>query len=463
MIGRLVPVVLLSCALRVASANAPSDYAYVFPIDTTKASADADNSAWRVELTPEVYRWVQDGTLHDIEIFNAAGQPVPLARITVEAAATEREHSTALPALSLPALPSASASDLRLVIDRDSDGRLRRIDAGEQSPAKASARDWLLDASGFDHPIDSLVLSWSGPAAGVVARFAIETSDDLQGWRSTGTATVLALEQQGARLERRDVTLGVRAKYLRLHRLDDGVELVGLGALARSIERGRATPARAWMIADAVTTSDRAEPPPPGITRFDYVLASALPVDTARVELANDNALAPITLLARASGRSWNSLAQLTVFRLRQGDETTRNGDIDIRRGERLREFRIESRTPLANAPTLTLSYRPDSFVFLAEGDGPYSLAVGSVRARRADYPIDAALASLRATLGKDWQPPVAVIGAARASGGDAALQAPPAPLPWRRWVLWAILIGGALLVAGFALTLLRDGNKPPS
>jgi len=463
MIGRLVPVVLLSCALRVASANAPSDYAYVFPIDTTKSSADADNSAWRVELTPEVYRWVQDGALRDIEIFNAAGQPVPLARITVEAAATEREHSIALPALSLPALPSASASDLRLVIDRDSDGRLRRIDAGEQSPAKASARDWLLDASGFDHPIDSLVLSWSAPASGVVARFAIETSDDLQGWRSAGTATVLALEQQGARLERRDVTLGVRAKYLRLHRLDDGVELVGLGALARSIERGRTTPARAWMIADAVATSDRAEPPPPGITRFDYALASALPVDTARVELANDNALAPITLLARASGRSWNSLAQLTAFRLRQGDETIRNGDIDIRRNERLREFRIESRTPLANAPTLTLSYRPDSFVFLAEGDGPYSLAVGSVRARRADYPIDAALASLRATLGKDWQPPVAAIGAAQASGGDAALQAPPAPLPWRRWVLWAILIGGALLVAGFALTLLRDGNKPPS
>ena len=36
------------------------------------------------------------------------------------------------------------------------------------------------------------------------------------------------------------------------------------------------------------------------------------------------------------------------------------------------------------------------------------------------------------------------------------------APAPgWRRWLLWGLLLGGALLVAGFAASLLR--KRPPA
>ena len=198
--------------------------------------------------------------------------------------------------------------------------------------------------------------------------------------------------------------------------------------------------------------------------RFDYALQAPLPVDSARIELASDNSLAPITLLAHppiSAADAWTPLASTTAFRLRQGDETIRNGDIELRGTERLRDFRIESRTPMATPPQLTLSFRPDSFVFLAEGDGPYSLGVGSAHARRSEYPVDAALASLRATLGKDSAATDRRAGSARVSGGETALRPVPPPTPWRRWLLWSVLIGGAVLIAGFALSLLR-GSKPP-
>jgi hypothetical protein len=458
---RVFAVAFSACMLHAAAAATPADYAYVFPIETAATSADPASSAWRVELTPEVYRWVQDAGLRDVEIFNAEQHPVPFARFAVEPVATAREQTTPLPALELPATAkTASSSDLRLVIDRDADGRLRRIDAGEATPPSSTTRDWLLDASGLDRAIDSLVLSWRDPTSGIVARFAIDASDDLQSFRSAGTATVLMLEQQGARLERRDIALGgVRAKYLRLRRLDDGVALIGLRAEARSVERGRAAPSRVWITADAKHGADDASVPA-GITRFDYTLTAALPVDTARIELASDNALASITLLARASDATpWNRIAAITAFRLLQGGEPLRNGDVDVSNAPRLREFRIESTTTLAEAPRLTLGFRPDSLIFLAEGKGPYVLAAGSAQARHAEYPIEAALASLRSTLGKDWQPPLATLGTAQASGGDAALHAPPPPLPWRRWLLWAILVGGAALIAGLALSLLRGAK----
>ncbi len=456
------------CALAaatVANANTPADYAYTFPIDTGTAAQDG-NSAWRIELTPEVYAWVQDTALRDIEVFNAARQPVPFARTANEPLATVREQNATLPLLALPAFASnAPASDLRLVIDRDADGRLRRIDAGEQSAttAKPEVRDWLLDASAVDRAIDSLVLTWSAPASGVVARFSVEAGADLQNWRTAGTGTVLVLEQEGVRLERHEIALGgVRAKYLRLHRLDDGAALGGLGAQARSVERGRMAPTRGWLDATPAAAPATADAPA-GVARFDYTLPSALPIDVARIELATDNALAPLTLSARMldrSGNVWSELGRINAFRLRSGDETIRNADIELNGAARLREFRIESRVPLAMAPRLTLGYRPDSFVFLAEGDGPYTLAVGSARARRADYPVDAALAGLRAKSGKDWQPALAHLGVAKESGGTAALKPLPAPTPWRRWLLWGVLIAAAAVVGGFALSLLRDARR---
>lgn len=444
----------------VAHANAPSDYATVFPIDTANAAHDA-NGAWRFDLTPDAYAWIQDAALRDIEVFNAAGQPVPFARATEAPTTASREHVATLPVLALP--PSASnanASDLRLVIDRDADGRLRRIDAGEQAATtKTGAKEWLVDARGVA-PMDRLMLTWSAPATGVVARFAIEASDDLQTWRSVGNGTVLALEQDGVRVERHDLALdSVHADYLRLRRLDDGAELQGLAAQSHSTERESAAPASHWT---QTGNGQRDGAAPAGITaRFDYTLPAPLPVRAARIELANDNALAPLILSAR-DGDTWRELARATAFRLRSGEETIRNADVEWPDASRLREFRIDSRVPLAVPPRLSLDIRPDRFVFLAEGDGPFVVAVGSARARHADYPVDIALASLRARLGKDWQPPLARLGAAHESGGAHALQPTPvdSPLPWRRWLLWSVLVIAASVVGGFALSLLRGAGK---
>jgi hypothetical protein len=122
--------------------------------------------------------------------------------------------------------------------------------------------------------------------------------------------------------------------------------------------------------------------------------------------------------------------------------------------------FRIDSGVRLSAPPRLAIGYRPDAIVFLAEGSGPFTLAVGSVRARHAQYPVDAALVSLRSRLGKDWQPPLAHLGTGKESGGPAALVPKPEPTPWRQWLLWAVLVGAAGLVGGIAMKLLRGARS---
>ena len=447
---------LLGCSMACAHANTPADYAYAFPLELD--SAAEQGSAWRVDLTPAVYAFAQDPALGDVEIFNAAGRPVPLARWMAPATSTSTVHSALLPALALPTSMASESDDLHLVIDRDASGRLRRIDTRERAtataPVTAQARDWLLDASAFERPMQRIVLNWSAPSSGVVARFAVAASDDLQQWRDVGSASVLALQREGAQLERRDIALdGVRAKYIRLHRLDDGPELIDLGAQAQSTERIGTAPPRAWLdIAPAEADAAARKP-----LQLDYALPAALPVDTIRIRLVAGDTLAPLVLRVRSPGHEWRELARVDAFRLRVGDEMIENEDIRLSVPVRMGELRIESSAALTDPPRVTLGYHAESFVFIAEGEAPYLLAVGSAQARHADYPVEIALAGVRAKLGQDWQPPQVRLGDMRESAGASALHAPTPPTPWRRWLLWGVLAIGAAAVGGIALSLLRS------
>ena len=110
----------------IARANAPDDYATVFAIDTSAANS----SAWRVELTPDVYRWIRSADLSDVELFNASGAPIPFAWTAREASVAMHDRIVALPVLLLPATKSDAGADLTRVIDRGTDRHLRRGDAG---------------------------------------------------------------------------------------------------------------------------------------------------------------------------------------------------------------------------------------------------------------------------------------------------------------------------------------------
>ena len=107
----------------------------------------------------------------------------------------------------------------------------------------------------------------------------------------------------------------------------------------------------------------------------------------------------------------------------------------------------------------LRLGYRPEVVVFLAEGAPPFALLAGSARASRQEAPLPQLVDALRAERGRDWQPATASLGKRELLAGDAALQPLEPPTDWKRWLLWGVLVVGAALVAGFAVSLLR--GKP--
>jgi hypothetical protein len=495
-IAALYFCVLFVCAS--AQAGAVDDYAYAWPLQTTGESA-----AWQVELTPEIYAAIGSADLRDVEVVNAAGESVPFAPYLLFSGPKALEIPLQVPEFELPETPAASPGApgdeaIRLHIERGADGKLRRLDAevggpiaspvytgtGNGSarmsvgnaaatnvaPATTTQRDLLLDASSIRESLGGLRIDWDENRADVSAQFALSASDDLQTWRSVlASATVLRLNQDGNRLDRHEIALpGTHAAYLRLRRLDAGPALPHLRILAhRAVQSTVGQPARQWLTATLVGSDlqhvDRTLPVGDGqhAVAYRYQLPAALAIEALKIELADDNSLARVHVLSRAGkddASAWVHRADLVAFRLRQDDAVIGNDEVLTSDMGRMQDWRIEFATPLAHAPALSVAYLPQRFVFLSQGAGPYRLLAGSARVRRGDYPIDGALAQLRAKSGVGWQPPLAALGVRATLQGEHALVAQPVVVQrdWKTWLLWAVLAGAAALISGLALSLLR-------
>ena len=470
---------LLLCTIALATdarAATTDAYAYAWPVQTQGTGA-----AWQVEMTPEVYA-AADADLRDVEVVNAAGDAVPAAPYRpVSATPRATEALIDVPRFDIPGTADRAAGAdneaIRVQVERGADGRLRRVDAnvgGATPPLAAAVRtDVLLDASAVRDAFAALRLDWDA-GADVSAQFAVDASDDLQQWHTVvARATVLRLNQDGNLLDRHDVALNrIHAAYLRVRRLDNGAPLPGFAIRLRTTAPSSAKQtARQWL--QAATDGSDVKHLDTGFASGDgqravawlYHLPAALTIDSLRLELADDNSLARVHVLSRMHGGDaakpvWNRRADFVAFRLRQGDAVIGNDEIAAMPAAAARDWRVEFATPLEHAPVLSVAYLPHRFVFLAQGSGPYRLVAGSARARRGDYPIDAALASLRASQGSDWQPPLAVLGTRATLQGDAAMVPAPPPAPprdWKSWLLWGVLIGAAALIGGMAMSLLRS------
>lgn len=452
---------LLAAALVAASsaqAATPADFAAVFPIITADKQP-----AWLVQLDVEVYRWSQDEDLRDLAIFNAAGNAVPIGPWEEITPTRIIEDHAEAPLLDLPrvVIPDESARGWRTPGPKR---KVRPVEVRSTAHARPN-REWLIDATHLQVGVDTIRLDWDSPKSGVVARFDVVGSTDLETWfNSRRGATVLTLEQDGTRIDRREIELEHRYPYLKLIRIDDGPDLVGLRAEISGHYGVRGEPqALQWIDAKyRNTVSDDASHE----AQYRYELPAALPVSEVRIGLFDDNALARVQVLSAIAARDgsmrWSSRAEAVGYRLRRGEDLIENPDVALSPGPRVRLLRIDSTTPLARPPRLGVGFRPQQIAFLAEGDGPYVLAVGSSRARRPNYPIATAIERLRDY--PSWRPPSATLGSMQISAGEKAVVAPVARAEtpgWKRWLLWSVLVGAAAIVAGIAISLLRGAGQP--
>ena len=444
---------LVACAALLppllAAAAIGADYLRQWPL----ALHDNDAGAYRVVLDRAVYTTARLPSLRDVDVVNADGRVVPAAVFDAGQPLAQAPRRMALPWFALPGGAAAQAADITVISQRANDGSVLQVQShvgSARASAPSPARAWLLDASQVHAPIVALELAWSSSSAPLDAAYRVEGSDDLRQWRTLQPSSpLLDLQRDGQHLQQRRIPLEGSARYLRL--LPTGASPApALTGVQAELQPRAATLPWTWETLRGTRQDDR------GTAWVVFELDGRFPVERADVALPGNNA-GQWTLQSRDDEQApWQTRAGPWIaYSVGHGD-ADRSAPQILASTVRDRYWRLSSTTPTDGIPELGLGYRPEVLVFVAQGRAPFALVAGSARATRADAPLARLVDALRTRHGEDWQPADATLGASSPLAGNEALRPAPVQHDWKAWLLWAILIGGALLVAGFALSLLR-------
>ncbi len=428
-----------------AAASKPSDYAQQWPVNVQ------GEGAYAIKLNEEIYRIIQKNDLSDLSAFNAAGEALPFGPMPASYSPLPASWVQAR-AFPLPKEASQNPEQLRLHVQRSAEGDLS-LDANfAQQASVGDSHDWIIDLDSDDQGIEALQVELSDNAGDFNAQLAVLASDDLQQWQSLQTASIVSLQQDGQRLQRLLVELpGRTAKYLRVQSLDApaGLQIKGFKVKQRPYGIVRSPPLQ-WMQASYLKKDGRG---------FVYELPARISPEQLNIELKNTNSIAQFSISARQNELDyWQPQSSLTVFRLRAAGVSLDNDPSNLQSG-RVRYWRIETGTDIQEPPVLKFSYRPEVFLLLTHGAGPYVVAAGSMTARRDQYPLDVLISQVRQNRGQDWKPEEVALGKATkviANMKDLG----KAPTDWRSILLWSILLLGAAAVILMVLKLLSNPPK---
>jgi hypothetical protein len=460
--NRFAPWLTLVWSLA-AGASEPDDFARQWTVlgDCPGANvaaaatkpALACEGAFAVSLDESVYRQVLRPDLADLAAFNGEGQALPFGPMPAAYQPAKGRWQEAS-WFALPAGQPGQPEDLHLHVTRSAAGGLS-LDASLRHAPSTTVQDLLIDVRAKDREIEAIEFELALDAPDFSAQVDIDASDDLRSWRNiVAGATVAQLRQGGQALVRRHIEFAPQAAtYLRVHVAGGGVGLPlrATRLLLHPLAPDSDSIARNAIAADFVRREGRA---------YVYQLPARVPVERLNIALGDDNAIASFSVSARDAGeRDWRYVGQLNAFRLRAAGLALDNEAMDIEVTRR-QQWRIESSIELARTPTLQLSYRPESWLLLTHGKGPFVVAAGSPVARRENFPLLALVGQVRQRYGRQWLPAPASLGPMRNAGGDAALSAYD-PERKRTWLLWSVLLLGAAVIVAMVLRLLKAPDRP--
>ncbi len=426
----------------------PSDFSASAPV--TPASSDA---LQRFVLPFDAYRDSRRD-LADVRVFNAKGEPVPIAFAGEPDMVRERERIVPLPLYPVSSLESTAGTGGTEVTIRTQDGTLVEM-RGRDAAARRAAVPvaYLLDASRLEEPLAALRFSWNPAPGAEVVPITVEASDDLEAWRTVSRATLWQLRQGKSDFGQGRARLvpASSAKYYRI--TWSGAPGFRPRTIQGELEGKLRSAAR-----ETLTVEGRAGEKP---GEFVFDLGARLPVEALRIVPAERNSIAWFTVFSRdPPDTDWHRVTASVFYRLQHGGREIESGATEIgRRSARgwmaLADPRVGGigSTP----PKLEAQWRSAQVVFVARGPGPFRLAFGDREAKPAWVGVAALIPDYKR--GDELKLPEAAVGAVE--GGPARrvgfLPERFAEIGPRKLTLWATLILAVAILAFMAWRLHRQ------
>jgi uncharacterized protein DUF3999 len=454
---KALALITVALALAAPAAERPGDFGY-----TASISPEAAASHYRLTLPAETYRGAARRDLGDVRIFNAAGEPVPFAFAPRDAPPT-RATVQSVRIFPLYGDEAKGLEGTTVRVERSARGSVLSASVTDRAaPARRRLVGYLLDPGETKLHKDALVLDWDA-AEGFSGHAQVEGTDDFKQWHSVATgAPILALQHDGASLERSRVELGgSRARYLRLALTGVPRGFV-LKAVRLELRSEAPQPPRVWLALAGVAGKASGE--------WLFDTGGHFPVDRVRLQLPELNTVAQVQLLTRERvDDRWRPAASGIAYRL-AGDP----GDVvspELRansNSDRYWMLRVDQKGGgLGTGEVrLEIGWLPHELVFAARGAPPFTLAYGNDKATPGAAPLAVVLPQR-----PDGSTPSALAATVGAIAARAETSFAAQPLRFvreiteqrdvRKWLLWGALVAGVLVLAWMAMRLLRELGKP--
>jgi hypothetical protein len=410
--------------------------------------AHSDQALQRVGLPIEVVLALARSDLGDLAVFNTNGKPLvyPVAR----AADSSREPSQQLPFHEFSRFQRQHSKTVTQREQTTQAGSLSELETTQTLPVQSLRKDYLVELSGDEGtPAYTLIdLQWTHEPADQLLQLKVEVGNELDSLRVIKQRKSLTSRASEDRSWRSIAGIPPGNKYLRLSPLG-GVtrfELHQVNGVKQQTE-------------PAPRLTHRLKPEPVAAADgnvYSFAFPSAVNPEAIRILPAETNSVVSGDLYATRDNSD-------SRFLIRRGYRQHNIDADDVKPSEAIqlprrnfREIQFSTRAQTATAPSVELIYAPYELLFLGDGNAPYTLAWGN-------YESEGRLGDLSEILQGDLQQAqqnatLVGLGPIEESGGLSRLAPEPA-LPWKKWLLWSLLVLAAIITAGMALKLYREMN----
>lgn len=417
---------------------------------------------YSVEIPQEIYRTVTRSDLGDIRVFNSGGEAVPHG---LKKSKTDPEVGRTLEPV--PFFPLYEVRDgdaqpgMSLQVVRNNNGTIINIDQG---PVEASDQrriyGYLLDISSLKREPKTLDFQWAGSTQSTVVNIELSQSDDLVRWsRLVRKATLVDLQYGGQRVEKRTVQLPYPTKkYLKLTWQKNFRDFLLTGVVSGS-EIAPSRLKRQW-----ISLGSKKAVKEDNLLLLEFDSRYHLPVNSAQVRFSQINSMARLSLSSRSDEESeWRVRCDQLFFNLDLNGEAVQNEPCIFPPSpdQFWRLTILEDGAGLgeaANGLQFQLGWTPSELFFVGRGNPPYLLAFGSGKLTQVENKVDSQMvlqAIDKASV--DQSTSMARIGNRIELGGELALQPAPSRPPWKKWLLWSVLVLGVGLLALMARSLVKE------
>ncbi|MBX7148603.1 DUF3999 domain-containing protein [bacterium] len=442
----LVSILLWSLPLR-AAVPVPQDFAYGYKLDV-----DAQASLNKMELPDTVYQSTVNGEWGDMRVFNGESLVVPHTLVSGQKSVLGKEVFTNL---SFYPLDVEQGNEMEIEYFK---GILKTKTKNAAVTGDKKRVGFLIDASQLDFSPEKIILKWDSPSAVFMTLVSVEGSDNLSSWFTLSDTEALAMMQQGEHvLEQREIDLSARSDKYKYYRIifHDEKPIFDLKQVLFK------KPGESYL-QDAKRV--RIKGIKLGDNRYGFDMGGAYPWYNVKINLPQNNTVVPYLLYA--SGKDWKPdgfyLASGFAFKLAEKGEAVYSKTQAFERLARGRYFIVEFTEKEGGVGSgdveLELGYYPHDLVFLAQGNGPFTLAFGSAIVEPATFKVENVLGTPNVTLGKQNYG-TAIIGEKIDLGGPDKLLMPVVSdkKVGAQRILWGALIAGVLFLFWMSRSLLKE------